>query len=126
MREMLAVPARTSGAGLGDSVALLTDGRFSGATHDSWAGHVAPEARDGGTIAAVADGDIIAFDHSQQAIECRTQRRGHQKRLAYMEAACPAITQAVSWPNTPCWFLLLLRRSRCRSCFLFWNALNLF
>src|SRR5271166_3828464 len=62
MREMLAVTAALVGAGLGDSVALLTDGRFSGATHGLMAGHVAPEAAVGGPIAAVRDGDTVAFD----------------------------------------------------------------
>jgi dihydroxy-acid dehydratase len=62
MREMLAVTAAIVGAGLGDSVALLTDGRFSGATHGLMAGHVAPEAAAGGPIAAVRDGDVISFD----------------------------------------------------------------
>jgi dihydroxy-acid dehydratase len=62
MREMLGVTAALVGAGLGDSVALLTDGRFSGATHGLMAGHVAPEAAHGGPIAAVRDGDTIIFD----------------------------------------------------------------
>jgi dihydroxy-acid dehydratase len=62
MREMLHVTAALVGEGLGDSVALLTDGRFSGATHGFMAGHVAPEARHGGPIAAVRDGDTITFD----------------------------------------------------------------
>ena len=62
MREMLHVTAALVGEGLGDSVALLTDGRFSGATHGFMAGHVAPEARRGGPIAAVRDGDTIIFD----------------------------------------------------------------
>jgi dihydroxy-acid dehydratase len=62
MREMLAVTAAIVGAGLGDSVALVTDGRFSGATRGLMAGHVAPEAARGGAIAAVRDGDIIRFD----------------------------------------------------------------
>jgi dihydroxy-acid dehydratase len=62
MREMLAVTAALQGEGLGDSVALLTDGRFSGATHGFMAGHVAPEAPRGGAIAAVRDGDTITFD----------------------------------------------------------------
>ena len=62
MREMLHVTAALVGEGLGDSVALLTDGRFSGATHGFMAGHVAPEARRGGPIAAVRDGDTITFD----------------------------------------------------------------
>jgi dihydroxy-acid dehydratase len=62
MREMLHVTAALVGEGLGDSVALLTDGRFSGATHGFMAGHVAPEAPRGGPIAALGDGDTIVFD----------------------------------------------------------------
>jgi dihydroxy-acid dehydratase len=62
MREMLHVTAAIVGEGLGDSVALLTDGRFSGATYGFMAGHVAPEALRGGAIAAVQDGDVIVFD----------------------------------------------------------------
>ena len=67
MREMLAVTAALVGEGLGDSVALLTDGRFSGATHGLMAGHVAPEAPHGGPIAAVRDGDTIEFDIAEPA-----------------------------------------------------------
>ena len=62
MREMLQITAALQGEGLGDSVALLTDGRFSGATHGFMAGHVAPEARRSGPIAALRDGDTIVFD----------------------------------------------------------------
>lgn len=62
MREMLAVTAALVGQGLGDSIALVTDGRFSGATHGLMAGHVAPEAADDGPIAYVRDGDPITFD----------------------------------------------------------------
>jgi dihydroxy-acid dehydratase len=62
MREMLGVTAALMGAGLGDSVALLTDGRFSGATRGLMAGHVAPEAAHGGPIAALREGDIVRFD----------------------------------------------------------------
>jgi dihydroxy-acid dehydratase len=62
MREMLAVTAAVHGAALGDSVALVTDGRFSGATRGLMAGHVAPEAARRGPIAAVRDGDVIEFD----------------------------------------------------------------
>jgi dihydroxy-acid dehydratase len=62
MREMLAVTAAIVGRGLGDSVALVTDGRFSGATYGMMAGHVAPEAERGGPIALVRDGDRIVFD----------------------------------------------------------------
>jgi dihydroxy-acid dehydratase len=62
MREMLAVTGAINGAGLGEDVALLTDGRFSGATHGFMVGHVAPEAARGGPIAAVQDGDVITID----------------------------------------------------------------
>src|SRR6185436_21163230 len=62
MREMLAVTAAIVGEGLGDSVALITDGRFSGATHGIVIGHIAPEAFVGGPIAAVQNGDSITID----------------------------------------------------------------
>jgi dihydroxy-acid dehydratase len=62
MREMLAVTAAIVGAGLGDTVALITDGRFSGATRGLMVGHVAPEAAHGGPIAALRDGDRITID----------------------------------------------------------------
>jgi dihydroxy-acid dehydratase len=69
MREMLGVTAALVGAGLGDSVALLTDGRFSGATHGLMAGHVAPEAAHGGPIALVRDGDTIVFDIAARRLD---------------------------------------------------------
>jgi dihydroxy-acid dehydratase len=62
MREMLHVTAAIVGAGLGEQVALITDGRFSGATHGLMAGHVTPEAAHGGPLAVVRDGDVIEFD----------------------------------------------------------------
>src|SRR5215208_1521268 len=69
MREMLAVTAAIVGEGLGDSVALLTDGRFSGATRGFMAGHIAPEAARGGPIAAVRDGDTIVIDVAARRID---------------------------------------------------------
>jgi dihydroxy-acid dehydratase len=69
MREMLSVTGAIVGEGLGSSVALLTDGRFSGATHGLMAGHVSPEAALGGPIAAVRDGDMIRFDVSQRLLQ---------------------------------------------------------
>jgi dihydroxy-acid dehydratase len=69
MREMLAVTAAINGAGLGEHVALLTDGRFSGATHGFMGGHVAPEAARGGPIAAVADGDTVTIDVDNKRID---------------------------------------------------------
>jgi dihydroxy-acid dehydratase len=69
MREMLSVTAAIVGEGLGASVALLTDGRFSGATRGLMAGHVSPEAALGGPIAAVRDGDTIRFDVRERVLE---------------------------------------------------------
>ena len=69
MREMLAVTAAINGAGLGEHVALLTDGRFSGATHGFMAGHVAPEAARGGPIAAVRTGDEITVDVDSRRLD---------------------------------------------------------
>ncbi len=69
MREMLAVTSAVKGAGLGGSVALLTDGRFSGATHGFSIGHVAPEATDGGPIAFVRDGDRIRIDVPERRMD---------------------------------------------------------
>jgi dihydroxy-acid dehydratase len=68
MREMLAVTGALVGEGLGDSVALLTDGRFSGATRGLMIGHVSPEAALGGPIAAVHEGDVITIDVSQRLL----------------------------------------------------------
>jgi dihydroxy-acid dehydratase len=69
MREMLAVTAAINGAGLGEDVVLLTDGRFSGATHGFMAGHLAPEAVRGGPIAAVQDGDTVTVDVDAKRID---------------------------------------------------------
>ncbi len=69
MREMLAVTAALVGRGLGDAVALVTDGRFSGATYGMMAGHVAPEAERGGPIALVRDGDVITFDVASRRLD---------------------------------------------------------
>ena len=69
MREMLAVTAALVGRGLGDDVALITDGRFSGATHGFMVGHIAPEAACGGAIALLRDGDRIVIDAARRVIE---------------------------------------------------------
>ncbi len=82
MREMLGVTGALVGEGLGDSVALLTDGRFSGATHGLMAGHVAPEAARGGPIAAVKDGDIIKFDINRRRLDMEVPDADIIKRLA--------------------------------------------
>jgi len=71
MREMLGVTAAIVGRGLGRDVALLTDGRFSGATHGLMVGHVAPEAAAGGPIASVRDGDWITIDVDRRRLDVR-------------------------------------------------------
>jgi dihydroxy-acid dehydratase len=82
MREMLAVTAALNGAGLGESVALLTDGRFSGATHGFMAGHVAPEAARGGPIAAVHDGDRITVDVDNRRLDVALDDEEIARRVA--------------------------------------------
>ena len=86
MREMLGVTAAINGAGLGDTVALLTDGRFSGATHGFMAGHVAPEAARGGPIAAVQDGDEITIDVDGRRIDVALDDDEIARRVAAYEA----------------------------------------
>ena len=86
MREMLGVTAAINGAGIGDSVALLTDGRFSGATHGFMAGHVAPEAARGGPIAAVRDGDEITIDVDGRRIDVALDDDEIARRVAAYEA----------------------------------------
>jgi dihydroxy-acid dehydratase len=95
MREMLAVTAALVGAGLGDSVALLTDGRFSGATHGLMAGHVAPEAVVGGPIAAVHDGDTIVFDIPKRSLSVEITDAEMHKRLASWKAPKPRFSHGV-------------------------------
>jgi dihydroxy-acid dehydratase len=82
MREMLAVTAALQGEGLGDSVALLTDGRFSGATHGFMAGHVCPEAPRGGPIAAVRDGDTVVFDVPNRRLDVDLADAEIERRIA--------------------------------------------
>jgi dihydroxy-acid dehydratase len=95
MREMLAVTAALVGAGLGDSVALLTDGRFSGATHGLMAGHVAPEAANGGPIAAIADGDTIIFDIPNRQLNVELSASEIQKRLSTWKPPAPRYSSGV-------------------------------
>jgi dihydroxy-acid dehydratase len=95
MREMLGVTAALVGEGLGDSVALLTDGRFSGATHGLMAGHVAPEAAVGGPIAAVREGDIIVFDVDKRELNVEISDEEMQKRLSEWREPEPHYTTGV-------------------------------
>ncbi len=87
MREMLAVTAAIVGEGLGDSVALLTDGRFSGATRGFMVGHVAPEALHGGPIAAVRDGDTVTIDVDARRLDVDLSDDEIAARVAAYESA---------------------------------------
>jgi dihydroxy-acid dehydratase len=95
MREMLAVTAAIQGAGLGDSVALITDGRFSGATRGFMAGHVAPEAADGGPIAALQDGDSIVLDVDGRRLDVELSATEIAARLSSWHAPPPRYPSGV-------------------------------
>jgi dihydroxy-acid dehydratase len=95
MREMLGVTAAIVGAGLGDSVALLTDGRFSGATHGLMAGHVAPEAAKGGPIAAVKNGDTITFDIPKRRLDIALSQKEIVTRLKKVKPPVPRYISGV-------------------------------
>jgi dihydroxy-acid dehydratase len=95
MREMLGVTAAIVGEGLGDSVTLLTDGRFSGATHGLMAGHVAPEAAKKGPIAAVKNGDMIVFDIAKRQLDVELTAKEIKARLSKWKAPVPRYTMGV-------------------------------
>jgi dihydroxy-acid dehydratase len=95
MREMLAVTGAIMGAGLGDSVALVTDGRFSGATHGFMVGHVAPEAVTGGPIALVQDGDMITIDEPTKRIDLEVPAAELEARRARWAPPAPKATRGV-------------------------------
>ena len=95
MREMLAVTAALVGEGLGEDVALLTDGRFSGATRGFMAGHVAPEASVGGPIAAVRDGDTITIDVPSRRMDVELSDEEIARRVAAYESPPPAYSDGV-------------------------------
>jgi dihydroxy-acid dehydratase len=95
MREMLAVTGALHGAGLGESVALMTDGRFSGATHGFMVGHVAPEAADRGPIAALRNGDIIVFDVKKRRLDVELSASEIKRRLAQWKPPKPRYTTGV-------------------------------
>jgi dihydroxy-acid dehydratase len=89
MREMLGLTAALVGQGLGEDVALLTDGRFSGATRGLMAGHVAPEAARGGAIAIIQEGDSIVFDIAARKLELEVSDAEIKSRLARWKAPAP-------------------------------------
>jgi dihydroxy-acid dehydratase len=95
MREMLAVTSAVKGAGLGSTVALLTDGRFSGATHGFSIGHVAPEATDGGPIAFVRDGDRIRIDIDNRTMDLLVDADELDTRRVGWEPLPPRYTRGV-------------------------------
>jgi dihydroxy-acid dehydratase len=95
MREMLAVTAAIVGAGLSDFVALLTDGRFSGATRGLMAGHVAPEAACGGPIAAVRDGDIVSFNIPERKLSVEISDAEFRERLMGFNTPAPRYAHGV-------------------------------
>ena len=95
MREMLGVTAALVGEGLGEHVALLTDGRFSGATHGLMAGHVAPEAAVGGPIAALREGDMVTFDLPNRRLDIEISPEELASRLATWTAPAPKYTAGV-------------------------------
>jgi dihydroxy-acid dehydratase len=95
MREMLAVTGALHGAGLGESVALLTDGRFSGATHGLMVGHVAPEAANKGPIAALKNGDTIVLDIAKRRLDVELTAAEITKRLARWKPPAPRYRSGV-------------------------------
>jgi dihydroxy-acid dehydratase len=95
MREMLGVTGALQGQGLGDSVALMTDGRFSGATHGLMCGHVAPEAAVGGPIAAIREGDSIVFDVEKRRLDLEISEDEMKQRLSTWTAPATKYTTGV-------------------------------
>ncbi|HEV3275036.1 MAG TPA: dihydroxy-acid dehydratase [Candidatus Dormibacteraeota bacterium] len=95
MREMLGVTGAIVGAGLSDSVALITDGRFSGATHGFMVAHIAPEAALGGGLAAVRDGDIVSIDVAARRIDVDLEDAEIAARLAAWKPPAPRYATGV-------------------------------
>jgi len=95
MREMLGVTAAIQGAGLGDTVALITDGRFSGATHGFMVGHITPEAAVGGPIGLVKNGDYIVLDVENRELNLEVDSEELSRRKAEWTAPAPKYTTGV-------------------------------
>ncbi len=95
MREMLQVTGALQGAGLGDTVALMTDGRFSGATHGFMIAHIVPEAAERGPIAAIKSGDVISIDVKKRRLDVEISGAEMKKRLARWKAPKPRYTSGV-------------------------------
>ncbi len=95
MREMLHVTGALQGAGLGESVALMTDGRFSGATHGFMIAHIVPEAAERGPIAAIKTGDVVSIDVKKRRLDLEIPASEIKKRLAKWKAPKPRYTAGV-------------------------------
>jgi len=95
MREMLGPTSAVMGKGLGNDVALITDGRFSGGTHGLVVGHITPEAFDGGAIAVVKNGDIITIDAKKKEIQLEISKKELSARLKTWKQPKPKETRGV-------------------------------
>jgi dihydroxy-acid dehydratase len=95
MREMLHVTGALQGAGLGPTVGLITDGRFSGASHGFMVGHIAPEAADGGPIGVVRNGDTIVIDVARRRLDVELSTAEVKRRLRQARAPRPRYTRGV-------------------------------
>jgi dihydroxy-acid dehydratase len=95
MREMLSITSAIMGAGLGKSVALITDGRFSGGTHGFVVGHITPEAQVGGALALLQDGDIVTIDSERNRLDADVSDEEFARRLARWQAPAPKYTKGV-------------------------------
>ena len=95
MREMLAPTSALIGAGLGDSVGLITDGRFSGGTYGMVVGHVSPEAAVGGTIALVQEGDSVTIDAEKRLLQLNLPEKQIERRRALWKPPAPRYTSGV-------------------------------
>jgi len=93
MREMLGPTSAIAGMGLADSVALITDGRFSGGTRGPCIGHVSPEAMEGGTIAIVQDGDMISIDIQKRKLDLLLSKKEVEDRMKKYKPLKPKITK---------------------------------
>jgi len=103
MREMLAPTSAIIGAGLGDAVGLITDGRFSGATYGMVVGHVAPEAAVGGGIALVEEGDLIIIDTEARLLQLNISEGEFERRRAVWSPPHHDTGEAC-WQSTLVWF----------------------
>ena len=95
MREMLSITSAIMGAGLGKSVALITDGRFSGGTHGFVVGHITPEAQMGGNIAFVREGDLITIDSERNLLNVAVSDEELAQRRMAWTAPAPKFTKGV-------------------------------